>query len=105
MKMTPFLSGMMVSHLTCGAALAILWKWFVEPTGAPGINYAQAIGISLIAELLTQRGMNYGLKESPNTNPNDHRMWATVVASVFTVFLGLSLPTIVSISEGLIASS
>ena len=38
-----------------GAALSLLWGWFVIPIGFPAISFLQAIGLVIIADLLTHQ--------------------------------------------------
>jgi hypothetical protein len=34
-----------------GVAMAMLWHWYAEPLGLPGIGIAQAIGIGLLVTI------------------------------------------------------
>ncbi len=43
-----------LSAIWFGLALSTLWGWFLAPLGLPAINIPTAIGISLIATLLTR---------------------------------------------------
>lgn len=44
---------LVVNALLRGLALSVLWGWFVEPLGVPGINVAEAIGLNLLIGLVT----------------------------------------------------
>ena len=41
-----------------GGIFSLLWRWFLEPLGAPHINIPTAIGISCIVSLLTSSRSN-----------------------------------------------
>ena len=43
----------LISPLVRGAALYLMWGWFVTPLGIPEINYWAAVGLVLTFSLLT----------------------------------------------------
>ena len=56
-----------------GWVLSVVWLWFVVPFGAPTLTIPQAIGISLVAALLTHQ---------ENKNDNDDDFTEAIIKAV-----------------------
>jgi hypothetical protein len=67
---------------TCvhGLTLKFGWSWFIVPLGAPGISFAQAMGISNLIWLVTGRA---NLKEKGfNLDPEDAESTSLPLAAI-----------------------
>lgn len=83
-----------VGAVANGLVLSQLWDWFVVETfNVPGINAFQAIGISLIAGMLTKGST------SRESDEEEHSVWYSlslafalaIVSPLFALFVGWTI--------------
>lgn len=67
--MTAFLTHLLVfvpaNMATNGLATMWLWRWFAVPLGAPAIGFWHAIGIAILASMLTMRAVSSDFDDHP----------------------------------------
>lgn len=67
--MTAFLMHLFVfmpaSTVTNGLATMWLWQWFAAPLGVPAIGFWHAIGITILAAMLTTRAVTSDFDDHP----------------------------------------
>lgn len=66
-----------------GWVLSLLWAWFVVPLGVPPITYLHAVGISLLASLLTHK--NSPADDAALEKKNAHEK---IVEGIATMLVG-----------------
>lgn len=69
-----------------GHVLAILWRWFLVPLGAPGITVVQALGVALVINLFTM-----DLAGARSAEWESKPEWAKALAGIAASYLALGI--------------
>lgn len=73
------LVAVIITSITRGLVLEILWGWFVQPLGVASINVAEAIGLAVLVGMLVQRAPE---DESKDSRSPTTKFVAAFIASV-----------------------
>jgi hypothetical protein len=65
-----------------GWVLSVMWRWFIVPLGAPVISIPAAIGIALLAGMLTHQTRN------PDEVEWEHLLSSALIAPPFILLVG-----------------
>lgn len=86
--MALFVYGVIVRGLT----LSVLWGWFVEPLGPPGLNIAEAMGFAIVVGFLMptriERDEEGNVKKVPLVDGIVQGVGTITVTCLFSLFFG-----------------
>lgn len=78
-----------VSSVMNGWVLSILWGWFISPIfNVPNISVLAAIGLSLVAGMLTTSNSSDGEKRKDTTDLIATVLSRAVISPLLTLFIG-----------------